>query len=147
MNFSIVLTLISMAYGQIISKVVDPYFASIKVSKTNLRVGPGKDYKILYKYTKKNLPVLITAKYDNWRRIKDWDGDEGWIHKSQLSTIRYVLTKNNCEIYKTKDNQSTVQAKLKKNVLLKLNKIEDKYCYVEKKKIKGFVLKQYLYGV
>lgn len=147
MKLFAVFALISSLHGQIISKTVEPHFASIKVSKANLRVGPSKDYKILCKYTKKNLPVLITAQYDNWRKIKDWEGEEGWIHKSQLSTTRYVITKDNCTLYKTKDPKSSIQAKLKKNVLLKLKNIDKEYCYLEKDKIKGFVLKQYLYGV
>ena len=37
------------------------------------------------------LPVEITAEFENWRRIRDWEGAEGWVYHSLLSGRRTAL--------------------------------------------------------
>ena len=51
-------------------------------------------------YKNKYLPVLIIDEHYNWRKIKDYENDLGWIHISQLSRTRStVTTKNNQVIF------------------------------------------------
>ena len=33
----------------------------------------------------------ITAELDNWRRIRDWEGAEGWVYHSLLSGRRTAV--------------------------------------------------------
>jgi len=46
-------------------------FLSLKYSKVNVRYGPGLDYPIKYIYKKKNLPVKVIDKKENFRKIID----------------------------------------------------------------------------
>ena len=39
-------------------------------------------------YTRAGWPVEITAEFENWRRIRDYDGSEGWVYHSLLSGKR-----------------------------------------------------------
>jgi len=39
-------------------------------------------------YLKQGLPVEIIQEYDNWRRVRDADGTEGWVNQSLLSGQR-----------------------------------------------------------
>ena len=39
-------------------------------------------------FTRPGLPVEITAEFENWRRIRDRDGAEGWVYHSLLSGKR-----------------------------------------------------------
>ncbi len=39
-------------------------------------------------YTRAGLPVEITAEFENWRRIRDSEGAEGWVYHSLLSGRR-----------------------------------------------------------
>ena len=65
---------------------------SLKNNKTNVRLGPDISYPIKWEYKKKYLPVQIIDKHYNWRKIKDFENDTGWIHISQLSNKKTVIS-------------------------------------------------------
>ncbi len=65
-----------------------PRFVSLKSSRVNLRVGPGRDYAVSWLYLKSGLPLEVIQEYDNWRRVRDSEGTEGWIYQSLLSGKR-----------------------------------------------------------
>lgn len=65
-----------------------PRFVTLKSGRVNLRVGPGRNYPVEWMYLKSGLPVEIIQEYDNWRRIRDSEGTEGWINQSLLSGKR-----------------------------------------------------------
>ena len=62
-----------------------PRFAALKSDKVYARAGPDQRYPVTWVYQKTGLPVEITQEYDAWRKIRDVDGGEGWVHKSLLS--------------------------------------------------------------
>ena len=61
-----------------------PRFVSIKPARVNVRVGPGRNYTVVFSYQKQGLPVEITQEYDQWRKIRDSEGDEGWVYQCLL---------------------------------------------------------------
>ena len=65
-----------------------PRFVSLKSGKVNSRIGPGVNYSVDWMYLKPGLPMEIIQEYDNWRRVRDSDGAEGWINQSLLSGRR-----------------------------------------------------------
>jgi SH3-like domain-containing protein len=68
-----------------------PRFASLSAGEANLRAGPGERYPVHWVYRKKAYPVLITAEYEGWRRIRDAEGTEGWFSVALLSGKRTAL--------------------------------------------------------
>ncbi len=68
-----------------------PRFVSLKASKVNLRIGPGRDYAVDWMYMKPGLPMEIIQEYDNWRRVRDAEGTEGWVFQSLLSGKRTAI--------------------------------------------------------
>lgn len=68
-----------------------PRFVSLKSSRVNLRIGPGRNYSVGWMYLKAGLPVEIIQEYDNWRRVRDSEGTEGWINQSLLSGKRTAI--------------------------------------------------------
>src|SRR4051812_41650183 len=68
-----------------------PRFVSLKSDRVNVRGGPTKDHDVAWVYTRAGLPVEITAEFENWRRIRDWEGAEGWVYHSMLSGRRTAL--------------------------------------------------------
>lgn len=68
-----------------------PRFVSLKAGKVNMRVGPGRDYSVDWTYTRPGLPIEIVQEYDNWRRIRDAEGTEGWVYQSLLSGKRTAV--------------------------------------------------------
>ena len=79
-----------MANGPV-SGLPVPRFVSLKPDKVNVRGGPNRDHDVTWQYTRAGLPVEITAESDNWRRIRDWDGAEGWVYHSMLSGRRTAV--------------------------------------------------------
>ncbi|HEY4981694.1 MAG TPA: SH3 domain-containing protein, partial [Pseudolabrys sp.] len=59
-----------------------PRFVSLKSDRVNVRSGPNKDQDVRWVYTRAGMPVEITAEFENWRRIRDWEGAEGWVYHS-----------------------------------------------------------------
>ena len=68
-----------------------PRFVSLKADKINVRRGPSSEHQVAWVFQRKGLPVEITAEFENWRRIRDSDGDEGWVYQSMLSGKRMAL--------------------------------------------------------
>ncbi|MEN6541323.1 SH3 domain-containing protein [Parvibaculum sp.] len=71
-----------------------PRFVSLKSGRINVRRGPGDDYPIEWVFEKKGLPVEITAESDRWRRIRDREGDVGWVWHSMLDGRRTAIVEN-----------------------------------------------------
>ena len=68
-----------------------PRFVSLKSGRVNARIGPGLNYPINWLYLKPGLPMEILQEYDNWRKVRDSDGAEGWINQSLLSGKRMAI--------------------------------------------------------
>ncbi|MDN2568221.1 SH3 domain-containing protein [Aquibium sp. A9E412] len=68
-----------------------PRFVSLKSSRVNMRVGPGLSYAVDWLYLKAGLPMEIVQEYDNWRRVRDAEGAEGWINQALLSGRRTAV--------------------------------------------------------
>ena len=67
-----------------------PRFVSLRSAEVNVRTGPGTRYPVEWVFVKRDIPVEITAEFDTWRRIRDWEGTEGWVHQSMLSGKRAI---------------------------------------------------------
>lgn len=65
-----------------------PRFVSTRSSPINVRVGPGTRYDIAWIYLRPGTPVEIVQEFDTWRKIRDVDGQEGWVHQNLLTGKR-----------------------------------------------------------
>ena len=61
-----------------------PRFVTTRSNPINVRVGPGTRYDIAWVYVKAGTPVEIIQEFDTWRKIRDVDGSEGWLHQNLL---------------------------------------------------------------
>jgi hypothetical protein len=68
-----------------------PRFVSIRTEPVNVRRGPSVQYRIDWTFNRRGWPVEVKAEYGAWRKIKDVDGAEGWVHQSLLSGTRTVV--------------------------------------------------------
>lgn len=67
---------------------------TVKGDKVNSRKGPGTKYTIKWEYGD-GLPLKIIQHKKNWVKIKDFENDTGWIHKSLLHYNPHVIVKAN----------------------------------------------------
>ena len=65
---------------------------SVAGDKVNVRSGPGTSHEILWS-AGKYYPVDIMSQSGNWYRIRDFEGDTGWIYGSLLKQIPAVIVK------------------------------------------------------
>ena len=68
-----------------------PRFASLRAERVNVRSGPGVRYPIGWVFVRRGLPIEVTAEFEFWRKVRDQDGSEGWIHRSLISSTRTAL--------------------------------------------------------
>jgi SH3-like domain-containing protein len=130
------------------SELPVPRFVSLRAAKVNLRTGPGVRYPVDWVYTRKGLPVEIISEYETWRRIRDWEGTEGWMHRSMLSGTRNVLTSGKLQTLRREPSAtSPAVAHLEANVIGKLLKCAGAWCRVEFKGFEGWIERDNLWGV
>jgi SH3-like domain-containing protein len=68
-----------------------PYWASLDEEEARMRTGPSTEFPVKWVYKRQNLPVKVVAVHEDWRKIQDPDGDQGWMHKRLLSPDRTAL--------------------------------------------------------
>jgi len=141
----------NMANGPV-SGLPVPRFVSLKPDKVNVRGGPTRDHDVAWQYTRAGLPVEITAESDNWRRIRDSDGAEGWVYHSMLSGRRtaVVTAKDKNELvplHAKADTQAAVTARLQSGVLASVKSCTGTWCRVVGSGFDGWMAQERLWGV
>ena len=129
-----------------------PRFVSLKPDKVNVRAGPTRTHDVTWQFTRSGLPVEITAESDNWRRIRDWEGSEGWVYHSLLSGRRtaMVTSKHKDELvplFGAADDQSSVVARLQPGVSASVRKCTGKWCQINGAGFDGWIAQERLWGV
>jgi SH3-like domain-containing protein len=126
-----------------------PYFASIKNEKTFMREGPGENHRIKWIYRRKGLPVEVIASYDVWRRVRDMDGEIGWIHMALLSRERTAVVTGPGEtaVYGGADAKTGVVAEARSGAVGRLKRCGPLSCEVKFDGAEGWVERTHLWGV
>lgn len=153
-TFSALPTLSAFAAGENAGTVTGlpvPRFVSLKSERVNVRGGPNKEQDVRWVYTRAGMPVEITAEYENWRRIRDWEGAEGWVYHSLLSGKRtaVIVPKSKDELvplYDAADIESGIVAKLESGVLATLKSCTGTWCRINGKGFEGYIQQERLWG-
>jgi len=136
-----------------------PRFVSLKSKRINLRVGPGKKYSVLWRYVNSGLPVEIIQEFDQWRRIRDSEGSEGWVFQSLLSGRRTAIvspwikdvdpqnTEEFAKAYKSRSVSASVVAKIQPGAVIKVESCNKNWCEISTGGVSGFLQKSQLWGV
>ena len=125
-----------------------PRYVSLKVKEANARRGPSLSHKIDWIYKRQNMPLEIYAEYENWRRVRDFEGLGGWVHYTLLSGTRYVLVKNELlEMSLLPSIDAQVIAKVPQHNIATLDKCNKDWCRIIDDGYKGWVPKNGIWGV
>ena len=65
---------------------------AVSVPTANIRSGPGTKYKVLWQIEKHH-PLSVLKTSGSWCYFRDFEGDQGWIHKSLVNNIPSIITK------------------------------------------------------
>ena len=131
-----------------------PRYVSLKSDQVNVRIGPGQDYEVDWRFIKKGLPVEITMEFENWRRVRDSEGEEGWVYHALLSGKRTAILRPwdlgkpvRESIYKEPSELSSKVAFIEPNVLVHLDICDQSWCKINVRGHKGWIEKDHLWGV
>lgn len=129
-----------------------PRYVSLKSDHVNVRSGPTKDNDVAWVYTRSSLPVEITAEFENWRRIRDSEGAEGWVYHSLLSGRRTAVVTAKVKdsltpLHDSADATSAVAARLEAGVVTSVRRCANGWCRVTGSGFDGWIEQQRLWGV
>lgn len=125
-----------------------PRYVSLKGSEGNARRGPGLTHRIDWVFTRAGMPLKITAEFENWRRVEDFEGAGGWVHYSLLSGVRNVLiTLDMAEFHEQPDDDAQVVAQAEMGVIGRVQECTQDWCRVALDGARGWVRKTAIWGV
>lgn len=127
-----------------------PRFVSLRSDEVNLRTGPGQRYPIDWIYARKDLPVEVIAEFEAWRKIRDWQGTEGWVHQSMLTGRRMMVVMGQARSLRSSDAESADPvAVVEGGVLGRIVQCPRNrdYCRVEIDKMQGWLRRDEMWGV
>ena len=123
------------------------YYITLRNDKVNLRQGPSLNYPIKLVYEKKFLPILITDKSGNFRKVLDHENNSGWIHISQLSKKKAALSiLDELIVFQKPSIYSKPLVKLEIGRLCLVKKCKNDWCKIKTGNYSGWVEKQNLRG-
>jgi SH3-like domain-containing protein len=127
----------------------EAYWASIDQDEARSRTGPSRDYKIIWVYVRKNLPVKVLRRYGVWRQIEDPDGSQGWMHSRLLSRTRtaMIIGDDVQEMREKPDAASPLAWRAQPGVVGKLGACSDGWCRLDVNGRIGYVRAEALFGV
>jgi SH3-like domain-containing protein len=125
-----------------------PRFVSLHSDKVNLRSGPGSQYPIDWVLTRKDMPVEIVQQFQQWRRIREWDGTEGWVQEHMVNGKRSVVVTGGVRaLYAQPDQSGSVVARVEPGVVARLLECRSAWCHVEANDISGWLHRGDIWGV
>jgi SH3-like domain-containing protein len=129
-----------------------PRFVSLKSDRVNVRGGPTKDHEVNWVYTRTGLPVEVTAEFENWRKVRDSEGAEGWVYHSLLTGRRTVVvtlkSKDEPAVLRdSPDAAAGVAARLEAGVLATVKRCNGAWCRIVGGGFDGWIEQARLWGV
>lgn len=125
-----------------------PRMASIKSTEANVRRGPGVDYRIQWVYRQIDMPVQVIGEFEKWRKIRDWEGDEGWVHFALLSPRRTIIvTAPETTLRRLAADESPATARLAQGMVARIELCEPDWCLVTVQGYDGWLKRSDVWGV
>jgi SH3-like domain-containing protein len=129
-----------------------PRFVSLKADEVNVRVGPGADFPVSWTYVRFGLPVEIIEEFENWRRVRDANGNEGWISSGLLSGDRWIIVLiasdgSNLTVFAEPEATSNAVAYLEPGVLARVERCNGGWCRLTHELFSGWARQNRLWGV
>lgn len=129
-----------------------PRFVSLKAEKVNVRRGPSSDHPVAWVFNRKGMPVEIVAESDNWRRIRDSDGEEGWILQNMLASKRTAVVSpwrqgKNLTLRSEASAVGPAVALLASGVVAEVGRCTGEWCEISAQGYDGWIEQSMLWGV
>jgi SH3-like domain-containing protein len=130
-----------------------PRFAALRSDEVNMRSGPGTRFPIEWTYQRRELPVEIVREFELWRRIRDPEGTEGWVHQSTLMGRRSFIVRGapgtEVMLRRRAEDQAQPVARLRPGVVGRLRACEanSPWCEAQIGEHRGYIKRADIWGV
>ena len=126
-----------------------PRFVSLRSGQVNMRAGPGTRYPIEWVYQNASMPVEIISELGNWRQIRDFKGEDGWMHHSMLSGKRSAIVTGAepAPVFSDADQSSNRLMMAEPGVIAQVSECEEHWCELLLDNRKGWIAKSRLWGI
>lgn len=123
-----------------------PRYSSLKFEEVNGRAGPSADYPVEWTYRRQGLPVVIVRESEDWRKIRDPEGDEVWVRSRSLSSSRTAAATHPGAIRFEPNTRAKTVAKFAAGAVMNLETCRNDWCQVEAQGRRGWVPRVQLWG-
>ncbi len=126
-----------------------PRFVALRAGTVNLRRGPSTDHPIEWVYRNfRGLPVMVTAETEAWRRVRDHEGIEGWVHRGLLDgTRRALVTAERAVLRAEPQRGAPAVARLGQGAIGVIDRCAPTWCALDFSGVKGWMPRAGLWGV
>jgi SH3-like domain-containing protein len=125
-----------------------PRFASLKSDEVNVRTGPGPRYPVDWVFKRKMMPVEIVAEFENYRKIRDWQGASGWVYQGLLTGKRsFIVPAKAASLHRTPARTAEVVATLQPEVTGMIESCSGDWCRVKVSGVSGWLERTDVWGV
>lgn len=126
-----------------------PRFVSLRGENANARRGPSLDQRVDWAFLHRGMPLEVTAEYGNWRRVRDAEGQGGWVHHALLSGARtaVILGTERVELREEPDPAARVVAVAEPGVIGRLAACRGAWCEIGAGGSEGWLPRAALWGV
>ena len=129
-----------------------PRFVSLKTDRVNVRRGPSTTHQVVWVFARKGLPVEIIAEFENWRRVRDSDGEEGWVFHSLLAGKRTALIApwrkgERITLVDGASDAANAVFAVEAGVLGQIDRCDGNWCRFTTAGFTGWVMQELLWGV
>lgn len=143
------MTMVVLATPAAAQEKQPPYWASIASGQAMTHTGPGRNYPNVWLYQRRDLPVRVVKKYDNWRLIQDPDGAQGWMLVTFLADRRTAIIKPGepRPIRVGAYDTAKVAYNAEQGVVGRISKCQDGWCRIDIGSHRGYVRTGDIWGV
>ncbi len=121
---------------------------SLNADEVNVRAGPGIRFQVKWVFRRKGMPLEVLAEYETWRKIRDWEGAEGWVHRAMLSSRPTVLVvRPEVTMRRNPEETAPAVARLAEGMVARLAGCAQGWCQIEVEDYEGWVRREGLWGM
>jgi SH3-like domain-containing protein len=125
-----------------------PRFVSLRSDKVNVRSGPGVRYPIEWVFERKGMPVEVVAEFENFRKVRDIEGTEGWVHMNLLSSRRDIVVTGAVRTLRREPrDDAPAVARAEPDVIGQILECKETWCRVDVNGFRGWLKRAEFWGL
>lgn len=124
-----------------------PRFVSLRFEESVGRAGPSDQHPRAWIYQRAGLPVQVIQETPDWRKVRDPDGGEVWMHRRLLSSRRAVWALAEADLRARPEDAAPLVARIEPRAMLWLERCRPDWCRLEADGRRGWARATAFWGI